>query len=410
MFHRALLFVFSIACAALLACSSGGGGGDSSGSGGSGDSGGEQVDAGTPPADAGQLRVTTFNTGLLPSVVPLTDERLGPIGTAIAAHDSDVICLQEVWRDQSAVSAAISGAYPNIYVPPSRQKFASHAPVCSAGDLEGLGLCVLENCLFGSFFECLLASCNGEMNELAAANPECAQAITAQAGRPATDILDIQDEVFSDSSPAGLFSFGGSTGLILASKFPLENVQLVEFYDITTASNRAAILATVTRGGVRHRIGCTHLQSNLDGLIPYTGDFGSWEEEHQAQSRRFRSSASAYAGAEPQYLAGDFNCSIASGAVAGDFEANCREFLGAGYSDPAAALGTCSYCSSNTLNQSNATAAGLNTLLDHVFTKNVIYTGESASIVFQTPVTAGGTRTNLSDHYGVRLSIPVPSS
>lgn len=404
---RLLAFVFTVAVMTLFGCSSGGGEDD----GGTPDA----PDNGEPPpSSADVLRVSTFNTGLLPNFVPLAAERVAPVAAAVATHDADVLCLQEVWQapDVQIIVGALQRSFPSIYVPPVRQQFASRAPVCSTGDLEPVASCVLTQCLFGSLgiFECLIGTCHDPLEELAATNPECAEAITAQTGRSALEISDIQQELFS-STPAGLFAFGGSSGLILASKLPLEQVQLIDFFDITTTSRRAAIFATVTKNGTRHRVACTHLQSNLDGLIPYTGAAGSWAGEQRTQAERMLIAAANYGAADPIYLAGDFNCGFGnSGAgVVGELESNCNLFRNAGFSDVASSQLGCSFCSSNQLNIDNSTFAETrDVLLDHVFTANLIFGGVTAERTFTERITVAGGQTNLSDHFGVRVSVPVP--
>ena len=418
-FNKTLSMLVIGFCLMLGSCSAGGGSDSNSdsdsGSDAGSDSSDDTGDAGTPPpANASSLRVTTFNTGLLPLFVPSTDERVGPVVSAVTAHDADVLCLQEVWRaaDQQSLAASLQSTYPSIFIPPTRQKFASSVPVCTEGDLEPVVSCALSQCLSGSGISaCLIGPCHDAVETLAANKPECAQAISAQAGKSALDILEIQDELLGSSGPARLFSFDGSSGLILASRIPLEQVQVVDFFDITTTSRRAGILATVTKNGIRHRVGCTHLQSNLDGVEPYTGTSGSWGGEQLAQADRFIAAADSYSGTDPQYLAGDFNCSRANSStnVASDLGATCSRFLGAGYSDPAAQQIGCTFCSTNLLNVQNDIKIGVSdTLLDHVFTKNVIYSGANVQRVFTETISISAAPANLSDHFGVKLSQPVP--
>ncbi|MFN8391567.1 MAG: endonuclease/exonuclease/phosphatase family protein [Bdellovibrionota bacterium] len=411
----------------VSACSSGGGSGSGDGSSASNDSGpgsndgvdngsnSDQAGTGDPaPAGSETLRVSTFNAGLLPQFVPNTDARVTPVAEAVAAHDSDVVCLQELWRpaDQQAIANAIHSRYPYVTIPPAHQKLASALPVCNASDFEPIATCALTDCLVGSlgFYECLVGTCHDELETLAAKNPECAQAVTAQEGKSALDVLDIEDALLGSSAPAGLFPFDGSSGLMLASNLPLEQVQLVDFFDITTTSRRAAILATVTKNGIRHRVGCTHLQSNLDGLVPYTGKFGSYAGEQQAQADRLIGAAASYGGSDPEYLAGDFNCSRASSStgVQDDLGQTCSRFLNSGYSDPAAQL-SCTFCSSNNLNSGKGDLSETrDTVLDHVFVRNPIYPGATAEKVFTQTVTVAGSPSSLSDHFGVRVSVPVP--
>ena len=64
-----------------------------------------------------------------------------------------------------------------------------------------------------------------ELERIARANPECAQAIFAQTGQSVFDSLEIADDLFSSRSPSGLFAFDGSSGLLLLSKHELKNTQ-----------------------------------------------------------------------------------------------------------------------------------------------------------------------------------------
>lgn len=389
-------------------CGGGGGGGSSDG-----DGGGAVDDGGGPaPANATTLRISTFNAGLLPTFVPLTDERVPVVASAVAGLETDVLCLQEVWRsgDAAAVSAALSQSFGSVFVAPPRQKLSSAAPVCSSSDLDGVVSCAVSECLLAGIgvFECLVGTCHDSLEQLGASNPQCAEAITAQTGRSISEIFDIQNELFSEQ-PAGLFAFGGSPGIILAAKRPLENIQVLDFFDASTTSRRVAVFATVNVNGVLHRVGCTHLQSNLDGLIPYTGRFGSWAGEQRAQAERMIAFADGYGGGDPQYLAGDFNCGFTAGGVNSELEENCALFSNAGFADPVRTQLGCTFCAGNLLNVLNASLVeSRDVQLDHVFTRNAIYSGQLAERVLDAVVSAGGQQVNVSDHFGVRLSAPVP--
>jgi endonuclease/exonuclease/phosphatase family metal-dependent hydrolase len=451
-FHRSLERVFAVALLLtgvfLCSCAAGGGSDDADGnsstnsngddngtihSGGSdtgtgngspADDDGGSADDGTDndagasagsSADAGLLRISSFNTGLLPLFVPLADERVAPLAQALAAHDADVLCLQEVWSsgDQTTLANALRPSYPNIYIAESRQKFSTSAPVCSAGELAPVADCALTQCLGGTsdVFTCLESTCHDEIYGLAESEPECAEAITAQAGKSVLDIFDVALQLFTSSEPQGLFAFDGSPGIVVASRLPLQNVQVVDFFDISTTSRRVAVLAAVSKNGRRVHIGCTHLQSNQDGLIPYTGSFGSWAGEQHAQAQRLLTAAAAAAGSEPQYLAGDFNCSAGNPAkgVVSELESNYDLFPAAGYADPAASQLDCTFCSANLLNQANTSIAeARDTQLDHIFTKNLPSANVSIEKIFTETVNISGQPENLSDHFGLRLSTALP--
>ena len=416
--HLTLLLVIFVFC--LPACSSGGGS-DNAGSGSNSDSapGPDSTEnpdtAQTPGTPTGRtLSFTTYNVGLLPYFTDLPDARVAPIQSALNSLATDVLCIQEAWRpqDRAALLSSLGSSYSDIFEAPARQKFTSQIPACTFGDLEPVAACLFQACLFSDrgFTECALAECKSSLDVLATQDPECAGALFAQAGRSTADISDIQDELFSTSAPAGLFAFDGSNGLILASKFPLQDRQVVDFFDESTTSHRVALLATVSVDGVPHQVACTHLTSNLDGLVPYTGTLGSWQNEGRTQADLLSGTAQSRAGIQPALLLGDFNCSIANGqtAVAADFQSNCERIITSGWSDPAGEELGCSFCTANTLNRNNPQIAGTrDLLLDHVFTRNLGADPTQVSLELQQLVAAGGTQTNLSDHYAVRITIPV---
>jgi endonuclease/exonuclease/phosphatase family metal-dependent hydrolase len=52
----------------------------------------------------GRVRVLSLNTWLLPVASQALEERLARLPAAIAAHEPDVICLQEVWTPQARIA------------------------------------------------------------------------------------------------------------------------------------------------------------------------------------------------------------------------------------------------------------------------------------------------------------------
>lgn len=398
---------------AFAACSSGGGGDDSGQTDGSSvadDDTGESSSSGTSRS----LTAATYNVGLLPSFTALTDERVEPLRSALAGFSSDILCIQEAWRpsDRAALISGLQANYPEIFEAATRQKFTSKSPACTFEALEPVATCLVQSCLFSDrgFTECAIAECKSSLDRLAADDPECAGALFAQSNRSAAEADAVLQELFATSAPAGLFAFDGANGLLLASRFPLNNRQVLDFYEESTTSHRVALLASVTVDGVTHQVGCTHLTSNLDGLVPYTGNYGSWQNEGNVQADLLLAAVSARSASQPTVLLGDFNCSIANGqtGVAPDFQANCERILNAGYRDIAGEELGCSFCTSNSLNAANPNIAGTrNLLLDHAFTRNFAADPTLIELALQQPVSAGGTQTNLSDHYAVRITLPI---
>jgi exonuclease III len=61
------------------------------------------------------LKVTTYNAGLAYTFVPLAKERFPEVVKALKKHDSDVLCLQEVWtkKDRKKLMKALQNEYPH---------------------------------------------------------------------------------------------------------------------------------------------------------------------------------------------------------------------------------------------------------------------------------------------------------
>jgi len=355
------------------------------------------------------LVYTTFNVGLAPTFVPLTDERLEPLKEAISSHEADVICLEEVWlpEHEEAIQTAAGDKFPYAYSIPPEQKFTDQA-ACTDMEIDPLVSCIEDNCpnLMVVDAICVLANCSVELNDLQAQNSVCAGAVIAQVGR------SLEEAIEAATNPAPLFAFGGSNGLLMLSKYPLENTQLIDFADKSTSNHRVALFATVEINGQQHALGCTHLTANLKG-IPYTGPFSSWEEENYTQVMDILSFAETYADDKPVYLAGDFNCSIAyeDTGVDGDFEESCQQFLDAGYHSSEMDVLGCSYCEDNLLNIIKGGGEG-NLLLDHIFIKNPLnvspfYVGTVFDDAIEVETSQGLQDANLSDHFGVRVKIPL---
>jgi len=353
---------------------------------------------------------TTFNVGLAPTFVPLADERLEPLKNAISEHEADAICLEEVWLPEyaDAIRTAAEDMFPYSYSVPAEQKYTPEAP-CTETEIQPIISCYESSC--SSFLPivdalCALGNCGGELGDLQVQKPGCAAALIAQVGKTLTELKD------AVTNPSPLFAYDGSNGLLLLSRYPLSNTQLLDLKDKSTTNHRVVLFATVEIAGRQLALGCTHLTANLTG-VPYTGQYSSWQEENYEQVAGMISFAETYADSQPIYLAGDFNCSFANETmgVDGDFEESCQQFLDAGYFDPGMDELGCSFCENNLLNIMKGGGEG-NLLIDHVFVKHPLKTtSPEAEIVFdydiEVETTEGTVDANLSDHYGVRVRTPV---
>ena len=367
------------------------------------------------------LAVTSYNVGLALNFVAFTNERLVVNEELLADYDSDVICLQEVWLDEQveALSAALEPAYPEIYTVPPEQIF-SEAAACSTDDIDEFTQCVNNQCpgLTGSeLVSCVPTQCSDPLFQLP---PVCLDAVIGSVGIPDVTVDAVIEAV---TQPAGKFAFGGALGLILASKYPLENREFQDFIDDSTSNHRGALYAEINLNNQAHVVGCTHPTANLSIDYPASGKHGSWEGENRYMQEQMIAFANNKAGDNPILFAGDFNCSIAnaSNGVDADFPENCELWLNNGFSDPAAEQLPCTFCSEQNLILEAAGGSG-NFFLDHIFVKNVVTTTPIvAERVFDDPVSIEATvppselqpadsptMTHPSDHFGVELELRLP--
>lgn len=365
------------------------------------------------------IKVTSYNVGLAKNFVPYTDERLVVNEELVADYDSDVICFQEVWlQDQvDAIEQALGSSYPHIYTVPPEQVYTESA-ACTSEEIAGFENCARTQCdgLSGSdLFTCGTAQCSAFLPDL---SPSCFGAVGAAAVKPDVTIDSLVETV---TQPAGIFAFDGSLGLILASKYTLQNREFQDFIEDSTNNHRGALYAEILLNDRYHVVGCTHPTANLS--FPYTGKYGSWEGENRFMQEQMIAYANAKAGANPIFFGGDFNCSIANAgnSVDADFPANCQLWLDDGFVDPAAEQLGCTFCSDENLILQSQGSSG-NYLLDHVFVKNLATAGEiSAERVFDNTVAIESLNppselqpedspmlTHPSDHFGVELDIVLP--
>lgn len=369
------------------------------------------------------LSVTSYNMGLALNFVDFTLERLVANETLLADYDSDVICFQEVWLQDSvdSIKAALAGHYPHVYIEPPEQVFSDGA-ACTIEEITPFAECALELCpgLTGSdLVACAPAACAAFLPGGA-----CFDGLLGAVGLPDITVELVVEVV---TQPAGLFAFDGSLGLILASKYELKNREFQDFIDNSSGNHRGALYAEIELNDKKHVVGCTHPTANLEATIAYpdSGNFASWEEENAFMQAEMINFVNAKAGKKPIFFGGDFNCSIANGSTGtdADFAPNCQLWLDNGFIDPAAEEQTCTFCDTeNLLLLPGGGSEAL--LLDHVFVKNLAVPPTAAIVterVFDDPVLIDALEppaelapedspmlTHPSDHFGVRLDIPLP--
>ncbi len=356
-----------------------------------------------------RLRIETYNVGLAHGFVDHAPERAGPIWEALAGSEVDVLCLQEAWSDadRRAGVAATTSALPHTWLTQIEPRLSAGAPACGVTDLFGEGKFI--SCMTGECgdlegdpkTDCIIDKCGDVLDQLRTQEPDCAQALMAQVGK---STLEAMWAILSPFSPAEIYAYGGSDGLMMLSRLPLEGTGVLDFTDIATLNRRRAIHADVNVGETTVRLFCTHLTADLDGTAPYPGPFESWNEENRSQMTRLLETAGEFDG--PTVIMGDINCSLADEAkgIHAESAESCQMAIDAGYADPSTDLGECTYCASNTLTG----AEDPDVILDHIYVRG--WTVSEATRTRADTVTIGSLTTHLSDHFGIAATIaPAPA-
>jgi len=355
-----------------------------------------------------KLKLTSYNAGLAHTFVMYAKERIPHVIDGVKKLDSDVVCLQEVWKkkDKKKLIKGTKEVFPHNFSMKIKQTRSKKRPTCKIKDLFGEGKfvqCMKDKCggLDGDeFTQCIIKDCGTALENLKNSNRECAQGLMAQVGRSTIASLW---SVLNPFIPAGQYAYKGSTGLLILSKKPLKNTKVIDMSDISFLNRRAALYAEVDGQAVV----CTHLTADLDGTAPYAGKFANWSEENLAQVEKLLKETDS---TKPTYLMGDFNCGFKDEAngLEDEFEQSCQKFLDAGYSDPISSMSPeCTYCNDNILvTEGNDPKDYENVLIDHIFVRNA--SASNASVVMKEDVQVKVGRdeyvtSKVSDHYGVTI-------
>ncbi len=375
-----------------------------------------------------RILVSSYNMGLALNFVPYTQERVEANKLLVSDHSADVICFQEVWLEEhvAAISEVIAGIYPHTYKVEPEQVFSTEA-ACATDEIQPLVDCANSLCeaLSGQdLVACVPDQCGAFLTALP---PSCFDGVVGGVGTPNITVQILVDQV---TQPAGLFTFGGALGLMIASKHELKNTEFQDFIDDSSVNHRGALYAEIELNGDTHVIGCTHPTANLSASIDYpaSGKHGSWEGENKFQQQQMIAFTNNKANSNPIYFAGDFNCGLANEAngVEGEFEENCQLWLDDGFVDPGAEQLNCTFCSEENLILNEQQVSGGsggegNVFIDHVFVKNA---GDAAAMtaqrIFDDPITIEALdpqqelsaedsplTTHPSDHFGVQVEIPL---
>lgn len=350
------------------------------------------------------LVATSYNVGLARGFVESATERLGPVTDAISAYDADVLCLQEVWLVQdeegdwvddqiTQIVDSTAAQYPHNYFEITRAEGGVLG--CTEEEVAPLEACFVANCAEVPNDEltgCVTNNCGTEFGMV---SQECGQCLIGELGG---SFEEIKGACVGGASSG--FAYDGHNGLLLLSKHPLSKTTHTEFAAVQTA--RSVLEADVEHPdlGTVH-VACTHLTADLSDIANYPTDlseFDSYAAEQQAQVDALVASLD---GSVPTLLLGDFNTGPGVGGNEAELPDNYQMFTDAGFSSPFVELeGQCTYCSDNTLIGSTN-----DKIIDHVFIVGDGLQATGAARVFDQTQDIGGTQMNLSDHYGVELTV-----
>jgi len=208
---------------------------------------------------------------------------------------------------------------------------------------------------------------------------------------------------------SGSLTFGGRNGVILLSKQPFTQKDVLKF-DSFLLQRVALYGQTTVAGAVTHAF-CTHLQAGL-GSVKYNGKLGGWQQEQAAEIDELVKWVGAKAGSGRAVLLGDMNCgpAVAEARIDAEFADNFAKFTAAGLAAPwlAGAVTQCTWCKANLLAGSSE-----DRVIDHALFKGWPAFGDvQRSRIGEAKVAidlaGGATDTQHSDHFGARLTVSLP--
>jgi Endonuclease/Exonuclease/phosphatase family len=351
-----------------------------------------------------EMSFASYNVGLAYGYVAQADERREALFAAVPELDVNALCLQEVWRDEDIddMTEALATAYPFVFRHDSKADFADAPPEAEArcDDLTALDACVRANCDISEnegLLDCVIESCP---IQLLFTGFDCIECLAGRIDQLYEDIIDY----CTVPSPPPL-AYEGSNGLLLLSDHEMTEtdwLQLDHFLNVRVALHAKV----VTETGPVHLF-CTHLTAAIS-ILPYNGDYASYEAEQAAQIAALQAWVADQAGDEPVVLMGDFNNGPGVAGTPAEFPANYQGIIGAGYADPYTdeLPGECTFCDGNPLVGGEGPGG---VIIDHLFFDGFAAPAFSAQRLFDEPITlevdGNDVETRLSDHYGIKVTM-----
>lgn len=405
---------------------------------------------GSDAAPAGPVEVTvdTFNVALAGAFIPFETERRGAVAAAVAAMPSDIVCLQEVWRqeDKDAIATAARARFAHSYS--VRHDLASAItqeidPMCPGGMAPpaepATPPCadMMVRPTFESGLACLTRNCSTMMSDMgqttstACASSRCLMDVVGLLTGGPNGLRcygclapQLPTETFGSirtactANPRAGLAFNGQSGTMILSRYPLSETETVVIPG--TWNRRVITRATATLpNGARLGVYCNHLSPVFEGpAFPYTGRYGcgqtgrdGWVSEQTAQARALIAYVQRREATGRAIVLGDFNTGPASRAGQPEILEEAPEtyaVLSAAFRSGLAAnyVPSCTFCPENAL-----VTTMVPVWIDHIFLRGFAEGAvRRTERTFTTAtVTAPGRAqpVHVSDHYGLRSVISV---
>jgi endonuclease/exonuclease/phosphatase family metal-dependent hydrolase len=410
--------------------------------------------SGTDASAAGPLdvRFDTFNVGLAGTFVANEVARRPAVIDALAAYDTDVMCLSEVWfqADKDAIARAVKAKLPyaastttDLATPVTDRKDADGnvqpaptTPPCTgqyAADLNAGIECLKANCstqpgsLDGRVTSttCAKDSCSGSAASLLFAQDKRCYGCFA-AVLPSATLNEMKTECTTEAN-GGLFA-KGQNGLMILSRYPLSNIEQIVLPG--TWIRRTVLKATASLpNGAKVDTYCNHLTPYFADttFYPYTGQFGAgnangWIGEQVLQAKQLVAFVNAKSGSGKAVVMGDMNATREDkpngigDATLGAYGLETLAVLEGALTNavPAGYTPKCTFCVAN-----QNTSGEENSWLDYVMLKGFPAGSTTAARrTFDTDVVDGKRRdasgnhtvsgkVPLSDHYGIMATVRV---
>jgi endonuclease/exonuclease/phosphatase family metal-dependent hydrolase len=357
----------------------------------------------------------TFNTALGIGLSDYPDQRAAAIAGDLPQLQADVLCLQEVWQPERVkqLAKALEQQLPYAYWSVAPWHENAEGPACTKAETDELTGCLSEYCSDVSESDlpsCAVESCAGRF--LSVSVP-CQQCILANQS------VDVESVVQACGSMEGAAAFRDQNGLVLLSRFPLENPGYRAFD--SSLGDRGVLSARVHQDLLPSLTAfCTHLAATQPE-VPYTGDYQSWEGERAHQIGQLLAYVSSKRDGEHAVaLMGDMNCGPATARSTAADPAAFDTLTAAGFASPYAEneSAACTFCLDNPLVGAGDDAkldpdSAAGAILDHVMLSGLPDRLEvSARRVLtdriEIEVDGETVKTSRSDHYGVLVTVEGP--